>query len=503
MAVSDDSGFALAVLPDRRLRIAAVRRDGGGRGSSSSPGCCPEGTSIRRSAAATASVTFPVAGEHQVAAIAADATGRLAITGTTSSGADTFLAVLEPDATADGIGTVTVVRDARRRGPRRRRRLGRARPGRAGRDGRRPADAHRASCTRSPRRRRRRRVRGHRLARAQPPAGSTSPPAASWPTAAGCGRPARSGRRRHRRLPRARRRPTGPASRSAASTCAAPCSRRPAGRERGRGPHDRARRARHAGRRRIGRAPTAAPRSAPPRSTCSTGELAALQAAELAIPVPGEGAAVGVAGGTGGAACAHREHAQRAGDRRRLRRREHRHGRVLVDDEKRCDLGLSVVAPLELTMRGVAPSNVTLRATNGGQRACGGTITVPAPVRDDAGGAADRQARPRPVRRPHGVDRLRRGPARRRHPHVHARRTGRRRPGRQRRAPARAVLVLRPPAAPRGRAAGPRLRGRAALRLHRPQLRHRPTARARRSPSAGAGAGRWPPSATPCRRGRA
>ena len=53
--------------------------------------------------------------------------------------------------------------------------------------------------------------------------------------------------------------------------------------------------------------------------------------------------------------------------------------RILVDDEKRCDLALTVVAPLELIMRGVTPSTVTLRATNNGKRACGGTITVPAP----------------------------------------------------------------------------------------------------------------------------
>lgn len=54
-------------------------------------------------------------------------------------------------------------------------------------------------------------------------------------------------------------------------------------------------------------------------------------------------------------------------------------GRLLVDAEKQCDLAISVVNPLELIMRATAPSTATLRATNNGKRACGGEIAVPAP----------------------------------------------------------------------------------------------------------------------------
>ena len=54
-------------------------------------------------------------------------------------------------------------------------------------------------------------------------------------------------------------------------------------------------------------------------------------------------------------------------------------GRVLVDAEKRCDLALALVRPLELVMRGNAPASLTYRVTNNGARACDGTVRLPAP----------------------------------------------------------------------------------------------------------------------------
>ena len=53
--------------------------------------------------------------------------------------------------------------------------------------------------------------------------------------------------------------------------------------------------------------------------------------------------------------------------------------RLLVDADKRCDLTLAVVSPIELVMRGARSSMVTLRATNTGSRACGGTVSAPGP----------------------------------------------------------------------------------------------------------------------------
>lgn len=54
-------------------------------------------------------------------------------------------------------------------------------------------------------------------------------------------------------------------------------------------------------------------------------------------------------------------------------------GRVLVDAEKRCDLTLELVRPLELVLRGKAPSPLTYRVTNTGQRACDGTVRLSTP----------------------------------------------------------------------------------------------------------------------------
>jgi hypothetical protein len=110
------------------------------------------------------------------------------------------------------------------------------------------------------------------------------------------------------------------------------------------------------------------------------GDLASLASAELVIPVEGQGHAVGVAGGAGGsvalAAFMYDRSVESGTGTDDL---SIGMSRLLVDAEKRCDLALTVTNPLELTLRGLAPSPVALRATNHGERACGGAITVPAP----------------------------------------------------------------------------------------------------------------------------
>ena len=79
------------------------------------------------------------------------------------------------------------------------------------------------------------------------------------------------------------------------------------------------------------------------------GELPALQMTELVIPVEGQGAAVGVAGGSGGAVALTASardfslETNSGSDDLSIAM-----ARVLVDAEKRCDLSLSVAAPLEL-----------------------------------------------------------------------------------------------------------------------------------------------------------
>lgn len=108
------------------------------------------------------------------------------------------------------------------------------------------------------------------------------------------------------------------------------------------------------------------------------GDLAALGTGDVVLPVSGLGAATGVAGAPGVVAV--------AGD---LVDSPVSGGgsndssigmaRLLVDAEKRCDLALTVVAPLELVLRGTAGAEVAVRVTNAGKRACGGTIAAAAP----------------------------------------------------------------------------------------------------------------------------
>jgi uncharacterized delta-60 repeat protein len=53
--------------------------------------------------------------------------------------------------------------------------------------------------------------------------------------------------------------------------------------------------------------------------------------------------------------------------------------RFLIDREKRCNLSVKITAPLELVLRGLAPSTVGLEVQHVGTRPCAGVVDVPAP----------------------------------------------------------------------------------------------------------------------------
>ena len=169
------------------------------------------------------------------------------------------------------------------------------------------------------------------------------------------------------------------------------------------------------------------------------GALSSLAYTDLVLPVVGHtGAAVGLAGASGAVVA--------AGALLDGSTTDNSLGmaRVLIDSEKRCDLALAIVSPVELLMRGTAPSDVTLRITNNGRRPCSGAISIPAPWAV-AGGNAD--VGRLPARRDHNADpvaRVRRGAPERRDPGTRAVRGGRLRARRQRGARARGVLLLRP-----------------------------------------------------------
>jgi hypothetical protein len=55
--------------------------------------------------------------------------------------------------------------------------------------------------------------------------------------------------------------------------------------------------------------------------------------------------------------------------------------KLLIDADKRCDLAVDVVEPLEVTFDGNNPASVNVRVTNAGSRVCAGRISVPAPYR--------------------------------------------------------------------------------------------------------------------------
>ena len=53
--------------------------------------------------------------------------------------------------------------------------------------------------------------------------------------------------------------------------------------------------------------------------------------------------------------------------------------KLLIDAEKRCDLAVEVREPLEVRFEGTKPAGLNIRVTNVGTKACAGTISVPAP----------------------------------------------------------------------------------------------------------------------------
>jgi hypothetical protein len=113
------------------------------------------------------------------------------------------------------------------------------------------------------------------------------------------------------------------------------------------------------------------------------GALSSLPYTDLVLPVVGHtGSAVGLAGADGAVVA--------AGALLDGSTTDNSLGmaRVLIDAEKRCDLALAIVSPVELLMRGTAPSDVTVRVTNNGRRPCSGAISIPAPWAL-AGGNAD------------------------------------------------------------------------------------------------------------------
>jgi hypothetical protein len=110
------------------------------------------------------------------------------------------------------------------------------------------------------------------------------------------------------------------------------------------------------------------------------GDLAAMPSGDVVIPpVSKQGEAYGVAAGTNGAVALAGTLIDSTVTGGGTNDTSIGMARLLVDAEKQCDLGLSIAAPLELVLRGTAPSAVTLVARNGGLRACGGSVSVPAP----------------------------------------------------------------------------------------------------------------------------
>jgi hypothetical protein len=110
------------------------------------------------------------------------------------------------------------------------------------------------------------------------------------------------------------------------------------------------------------------------------GALGALQSTDLVLPPTGGGPR-GVAGAPGGVV---------VGAGTIVDGGDHSigMGRALVDAEKRCDLSLAVLSPVELVMRGLAPGAVTVQVTNKGARPCSGVLSLPAPW-GVAGGVLD------------------------------------------------------------------------------------------------------------------
>ena len=108
-----------------------------------------------------------------------------------------------------------------------------------------------------------------------------------------------------------------------------------------------------------------------------------LQMSELVIPIAGQGgaqavagASLGAAGGVVSAAGTLTDFSPERGGTNGLSIGQ---ARVLVDAEKRCDLSLAVLSPVELVLRGTRTGVATVRVTNNGTRRCAGVVSLPAP----------------------------------------------------------------------------------------------------------------------------
>jgi hypothetical protein len=105
------------------------------------------------------------------------------------------------------------------------------------------------------------------------------------------------------------------------------------------------------------------------------GDVASFGMGDLTIPYDaGQGAAIGVAAGNGflgvaGSLLVTSPSAELSFGTSRL----------LIDAEKECDLSLTIVRPLELSMHGDSTAPVRLAVENKGTKICGGRLQVPAP----------------------------------------------------------------------------------------------------------------------------
>lgn len=101
------------------------------------------------------------------------------------------------------------------------------------------------------------------------------------------------------------------------------------------------------------------------------GDVASFGTGDIAVPTVSVRGLAGVAAGDGWAAVAGDIRDATTGDT------SFGTGRLLVDADKSCDLGLTVARPLELVLGDAAPATLDLVVANHGTRTCGGTITAP------------------------------------------------------------------------------------------------------------------------------
>jgi hypothetical protein len=104
-------------------------------------------------------------------------------------------------------------------------------------------------------------------------------------------------------------------------------------------------------------------------------------AGDTVMATPGQGTIVGVAPGSGQWAAA-------GGSLLDLNSADTSFGtaKLMIDADKACDLALEILRPLEIAMTWGRPLPMTLRVTNVGTRACGGTLTAPGPYALSYGG---------------------------------------------------------------------------------------------------------------------